>query len=24
VGDFELIDFELGGTESEINIIQSQ
>ena len=24
VGDFELIDFELGGTESEIIIIQSQ
>ena len=24
VGDFELIDFELGGTESEITIIQSQ
>jgi len=24
VGAFELIDFELGGTESEINIIQSQ
>ena len=24
VGDFELLDFELGGTESEINIIQSQ
>ncbi len=23
VGDFELIDFELGGTESEINIIQN-
>jgi hypothetical protein len=24
VGDFELLDFELGGTESEITIIQSQ
>jgi hypothetical protein len=24
MGDFELLDFELGGTESEINIIQSQ
>jgi hypothetical protein len=24
MGDFELIDFELGGIESEINIIQSQ
>jgi len=23
-GDFELIDFELGGIESEITIIQSQ
>ena len=23
-GDFELIDFELGGTESEITIIQTQ
>ncbi len=22
-GDFELLDFELGGTESEINIIQN-
>ena len=24
MGDFELIDFELGGIESEITIIQSQ
>jgi hypothetical protein len=24
MGEFELLDFELGGTESEIIIIQSQ
>jgi hypothetical protein len=24
MGDFQLIDFELGGIESEITIIQSQ